>query len=294
MGRDTKIAWAEASHNFWTGCNKVSQGCKHCYAERIMRGYGQPFKDVRRTKGFDAPRHWDEPARIFTCSMSDFFHPAADPWRDEAWEVIRATPWHTWMILTKRPERIAAALPPGWLESFRHVWLGVSVENQAATPRLDVLAGVEASVRFVSCEPLLGPLDLQPWLVPRCPSCETVLGDRYGTWVVRQGKWAHYCGGYPYGEAKPTRAALDWVQVGGESGPDFRPMSMGWALKLYRQCAEYNVPYYFKQQAGPHTNYQPWLEFDGGQITARQFPPEELGGDPNSKPHQLTLFGSED
>lgn len=167
MGKQTKIEWTNATWNPWYGCHKVSLGCDHCYAERDMTHYGRDFQIVQRAsdKTFYAPLSWKEPLLILTCSWSDFFIPQASPWREEAWRVMKQTPQHTYQLLTKRPGyAVSWYREHGWLPN---VWLGVTVENQRYAPRLDVLARVPAKVRFVSCEPLLSPLNLLKWLQPR-------------------------------------------------------------------------------------------------------------------------------
>jgi protein gp37 len=158
MGKKTAISWTNSSHNFWIGCHKVSPGCKLCYAERQMKQYGRDFKTVTRTVGFAKPLKWKEPRMIFVNSWSDFFIEEADRWREDAWDIIRKTPHHTYQVLTKRPERIPDSLPADWGEGWPHVWLGVSIETQAYMHRAKELIEVPAAVRFVSAEPLLGPL----------------------------------------------------------------------------------------------------------------------------------------
>lgn len=173
MGRDTQIEWTNDTWNPWQGCAKVSPGCAHCYMYRDKRRYGQDGSIVVRSSKttFYEPLKRQDPSRIFTCSWSDFFIDEADPWRSEAWDVIRRTPHHTYQILTKRPERMLAHLPEDWGEGWPHVWLGVSVENARwAARRLPLLQAVPASVRFLSAEPLLTPiphLDLQgiQWVI---------------------------------------------------------------------------------------------------------------------------------
>ena len=163
MGEKTSISWTEATHNFWWGCEAVSPGCDNCYAQHISETlWKQPFNILRRNdKNFDAPLKWLQPRRIFTCSMSDFFHADADKWRQAAWEVIRAT-GHTWQILTKRSSRIKRCLPPDWGEGYSNVWLGVSVENPDYYFRIKDLQAIPAAVRFLSLEPLLAPLPELP------------------------------------------------------------------------------------------------------------------------------------
>lgn len=116
----SNIQWTESTHNFWSGCTKVSDGCKFCYMHRIKEGKGENGSTVTRAsdKYFYAPYFDKEPKLIFTCSMSDFFIEQADSWRERAWATIKNTPWHTWQILTKRPERIKQCLPADWGDGY--------------------------------------------------------------------------------------------------------------------------------------------------------------------------------
>jgi protein gp37 len=161
MGQISGIEWTESTWNPWHGCLRVSPGCAHCYMYREKRRYGQEPSIVSKSKTtFDAPLRWQEPHVIFTCSWSDFFIEEADAWRGEAWDIIRATPRHTYQVLTKRPERIAAHLPAQW--PFTNVWLGVSIENPRFYWRIDVLTQIPSVVRFLSLEPLLAPMPSLP------------------------------------------------------------------------------------------------------------------------------------
>jgi protein gp37 len=159
MGHDTHIDWCDATWNPWQGCLKVSPGCQHCYMYADHKRYGQDPTQVRRSKTtFNAPLNpaWGKGPGTFTCSWSDWFIEQADAWRPEAWEIIRRTPQRCYLILTKRPERIADHLPEGW--PWDHVWLGVSVETPAYLWRADILRSIPAVGRFLSCEPLLADL----------------------------------------------------------------------------------------------------------------------------------------
>ena len=164
MSHNSKIKWTNATVNFWVGCKKVSAGCKNCYMFRDMERYGQNPTSIRRVSdtNFFMALTWHKAMMIFTCSWSDFFIPEADPWRDDAWKVIKDTPHHTWQILTKRPERIKECLPPDWGAGYKNVWLGVSVENKRSLHRINQLNEIDAFIRFVSFEPLLEDLELQP------------------------------------------------------------------------------------------------------------------------------------
>jgi protein gp37 len=162
VGKISPIEWTDATWNPWYGCIKISPGCQHCYMYRDQKRYGgNPF-DVSRSKTcFRDPLTWVDGRDVFTCSWSDFFIGKADPWRPEAWEIIQQTPQHTYTVLTKRPERIADHLPADW--PWPHVWLGVSIESPAYLWRADLLREIPATIRFLSCEPLLedlGTLDL--------------------------------------------------------------------------------------------------------------------------------------
>lgn len=228
MGRETAIEWTDATWNPWSGCTKVSPGCAHCYAERLSERFGRDFATVQRAPAarFGQPHRWERelvrrargavirPLRVFTCSMSDFFHEAADAWRADAWQVMRQTPHLIYQVLTKRPERIAAQLPGDWgPHGYPNVWLGVSTEYQRqADERIPRLLALPASLRFVSAEPLLGPLDLRDYL--RGPS------------------------------------GVEWVIVGGESGAGHRPLDVQWVRALREQCGTAGVPFFFKQHGG--------------------------------------------
>lgn len=230
MGDKTAISWADKTWNPWQGCTKVSPGCAHCYMYREKTRYGQEPATVVRSMPatFNAPLQWTEPGRVFTCSWSDFFHEDADEWRAEAWDIIRRTPQLTYMILTKRPERIAECLPAGWGAGWPHVWLGTSVENQHwADIRIPLLLGIPATVRFLSCEPLLGPVDLRNWLVPR------------GHVIGLVSAWGD--------QSFNTKPPLNWVIAGGESGPGARPMHPDWVRSLRDQCQAAGVSFHFKQ-----------------------------------------------
>jgi protein gp37 len=228
MGYTTGIEWTNRTHNFWYGCKKVSQGCAHCYAEREMMKFGRDFKAVTRAKGFDKPLSWKESAKVFVNSWSDFFIEEADPWRAEAWDIIRRTPHLTYQILTKRTENILDRLPKDWGTGWPNVWLGMSAEDQAnADKRIPRLFDIPAAVRFISAEPLLGPIDLD---------------------------MAYY--------------VPDWVIVGGESGPNCRPMNPDWARSIRDQCEEAGVAFFYKQSGG-------WPNKHGiipEDLNIRQFP----------------------
>jgi protein gp37 len=224
MSDKSAIEWTEATWNPVTGCDRVSPGCDHCYALSLaarLKAMGQA-KYQRdgdpRTSGpgfgvtvhedeLDTPRQWRRPRVIFVNSMSDLFHPRVPT--DFIWQVfdvMAETPQHTYQVLTKRPHR-ARALLRDWVPT-PNVWFGVSIESDEYVGRADVLRGVPAAIRFLSCEPLLGPL----------PSLDLT--------------------------------EIDWVIVGGESGPEFRPLQERWALDIRDQCQRDGVAFFFKQWGG--------------------------------------------
>ena len=231
MMAETKIEWADYSWNPWYGCHKVSQGCKNCYMFREQRMYGRDPEVVVRSKTqFDWPLRFVKrvragqalSGRVFACSWSDWFIKDADPIREEAWEIIRNTPELTYMILTKRPERFAACLPSDWGGGWKNVWLGVSAEDQMnANKRIPILLDTLAVIRFVSAEPLLDEIDLGNYI------CET-----YSKGDLTLGRY------------------LDWVIVGGESGPNHRPMQVEWVRSILDQCLATGVAFFFKQWGG--------------------------------------------
>jgi len=247
MGQTSAIEWTDASWNPWQGCTKISDGCKFCYMFDGMARYGKDGSLVRRSAPptFRLPlrRHRDGSylippgAKCFTCSWSDWFHDAADAWRPEAWDIIRARPDVTFQIVTKRPERIADCLPADWGSGYKNVWLIITAESQKwLDVRIGHLLKVPAVVRGLSCEPLLGPIDLK-------------LGQSEGDPT----------------EAEPFRERADllhWVIVGGESGHHARPMHPEWARGIRDQCQAAGVAFFFKQ----------WGEFvPGVHETARGF-----------------------
>ena len=231
MGATTGIAWADATWNCWQGCTKVSAGCAHCYMYREKTQYGQDPSIVVRSKPatFNAPLKWDAGKRVFVCSWSDFFHEAADAWRADAWSIIRQRTDLTFLILTKRIERVSKLLPwgPGVAKPPRHVWLGVSVEDQAtADTRIPLLLQTPAEVRFVSVEPMLGPVDLEPYLPLRCCSGEDCCCR---------------------GTTLTPPPHVDWVILGSESGQQARLCDTAWIRQAVQQCQAAGIPAFVKQ-----------------------------------------------
>jgi protein gp37 len=262
VAETTTIEWTDRTWNPVTGCTKISAGCDHCYAETIaerFRGHAAFPKgfDVQiRADKVNTPLTWRKPVRVFVNSMSDLFHDQVDQaWIADIFAVIAASPRHTFQLLTKRHARMRNLLnDPAWVEEARsralgkglpaadwtwplpNLWLGVSVENQKwADIRIPALTQTPAAVRFLSCEPLLGPVWIREHIWQACACCE---GEGHDEACPRCAD-AHCDSGH-------TRQ-IDWVIVGGESGRNARAMHPDWARSLRDQCTENHVPFFFKQ-----------------------------------------------
>ena len=217
MSTQSTIEWTEATWNPVTGCTKISPGCKHCYAERMayrlkemgQRNYANGFELTLHEHMLEKPLSWRKPQLIFVNSMSDLFHDAVPvPFIQRAFDVMRRATWHQFQVLTKRAERLLELSTE--LDWSDNVWMGVSVENGDYQFRIDLLRQSRARYKFLSLEPLLGPL---PDLNLR---------------------------------------GIDWVIVGGESGPGARPMKEDWVLEIRDNCKASGVPFFFKQWGGVH------------------------------------------
>ena len=288
----TLIEWTDATWNPVRGCSRVSEGCRHCYAERMAARFsrsGQPFAGFAHLvdgkprwtgkiglvqSALDLPLCWRKPRRIFVNSMSDLFHEnLPDGAIDRIFAVMALTPRHTFQILTKRPARMRTYLTDGevyrridWWNAetcsgdfydaaaaareqrfgiehpwpLPNVWLGVSVEDQAtADARLPLLLDTPAAGRFVSAEPLLGPVTIDDFLPAPFPALDRAVSGRRGP-------------------------CLDWVIAGGESGPGARPMHPDWARSLRDQCAPARVAFFFKQWGAwwPAPDTDTWSTYD--------------------------------
>lgn len=241
MGKQTGIEWTNHTFNPWWGCTKVSPGCANCYAERDSKRWGQEWGKgaPRRVFGdnhWKDPLHWNEQARrdgvrrrVFCASMADVFEEEAPVGQlDRLWDLIRRTPNLDWQLLTKRPHLIASKLPADWGQGFPNVWLGTSVEDQKrAEERIPELLKVPARIHFLSCEPLLGPVDLEDLSVPVF-TYETDDHTDAESGLVRVG-------------------GIDWVIAGGESGPNARPVHPDWLRMLRTQVEEAGAAFFFKQ-----------------------------------------------
>ena len=235
MGSNSKIEWTEHTFNPWMGCAKVSTGCANCYAEGIIKRTGQDAWGVHAGRKMMSDAYWEKPLswqkkaaaadrfdRVFCASMADVFEEHRSPFvnarllveRLRLFSLIDETPNLIWLLLTKRPENIIQYLESEALERWGgafpdNVCIMTSVENQEqAGKRIPLLADVPATYRGLSVEPLIGPLDLSDWLITD---------------------------------------TIDWVIVGGESGPKARPMHPFWASNLWRQCKQADIPFFFKQ-----------------------------------------------
>ena len=221
----TKIEWADEVLNVVTGCTPVSAGCQNCYARRMHGRFSkEPFSEVKfHPERLDQPLRWLNPRRIFVCSMGDLFHEdVPDEFISRVFGRMRCANQHTFMILTKRPERMR-----WFIWNLPNVWLGVSVENQStADERIPMLLKTPAAVRFVSVEPMLGPVDLL--------SIKTSDGDGPSRELIWIGEGA----------------GIGWVICGAETGPGARPMDPTWARDLRDQCREAHVRFFMKQMSG--------------------------------------------
>lgn len=340
MADRTPIEWADATWNPITGCSRVSEGCRHCYAEIMAARFSKPgqwgeglAQIVRKPDGsadhrwtgqvrlneraLTQPLRWRKPRRIFVCSTSDLFHEGVpDEWLDRVFAVMALAPQHTFMVLTKRPERVreyltrcddrgrwpamdyaalmaatgswstpALDLRNGW--PLPNVWVGTSIEDQAtADARIPHLLATQAAVRFLSAEPLLGPVDLRHWLKGcwecaeecgwRCAETEGPTKERChacGWSGSGAGEFCPECGAQDFGgvcdnceanavQYHPDTPCLDLVIVGGESGPGARPMHPDWPRALRDQCVAAGTAFFFKQWGG----WQPRRQAEPGDL----------------------------
>jgi protein gp37 len=268
MGDTTAIEWTQSTWNPVTGCTKVSPGCDHCYAERVterFHGRGSFERVVLHPERLDKPLRWSKPRKVFVNSMSDLFHDdVPEGFIGAVFEIMARAERHTFQILTKRHARMRAMLnrwategmvvdggylwaphrplgdsrwtAPLWTPP-QNVWLGVSVEDQKwADIRIPALLDTPAAVRFLSCEPLLGPIDLGRALTQHTIGLN--LDDCLRCCTVSE---VHGGMGHPYIDP------IGWVIVGGESGPGARPMHPYWARSIRDQCIAAGVPFFMKQ-----------------------------------------------
>lgn len=210
MGLKTKIEYVSATHNFWYGCTKISEGCKNCFAERMYkRFWGKDFSKIVKSKNFDAPLKWKKPQLILVNDMSDFFHKDVPfNWFDEAIEIMASAHWHTFLLLTKRANNLKKLFKINELKNnhIPNIWLGVSVENQkTADERIPELLKIPHFKKWISFEPMLDSIK------------------------IAQG--------------------VDWVVCGGETGKGARFMKPEWAIRLKEQCWRGKIPFFMKQMS---------------------------------------------
>jgi protein gp37 len=267
---ETTIEWTDYSFNSHHGCTKVSPACDNCYAETWSKRTGHPdlwgVNAGRRTFG---EKHWLEPIkwdlkamgndpgaprpRVFCNSMSDVFdnHEGVTAARERLWRLIKATQGLDWLVLTKRIGNVPRMLPADWGEGYPNVWLGISVCNQDEADRdIPKLLQIPAMVRFLSCEPLLGRIDLFPFQKGVCTYCagagELAAGGATTTFPEDDDGMTrcYECGGTGLWEDNP---GLSWVIAGGESGAGARHMDVFWATNLRCECAAQQIPFFMKQ-----------------------------------------------
>ncbi|MBB6053324.1 DUF5131 family protein [Armatimonas rosea] len=288
MAKDSKIEWTHHTFNPWRGCTKVSEGCKHCYAEtlskrnpKVLGIWGPQGTRVMASESmWREPLKWNEEARaagerhrVFCASLADVFE-GPETCSEEAYQVVReareklfrlieATPDLDWLLLTKRPENMMKFCPWPWANLWpRNVWAGTSVENQsAADKRIPELLNVPAKYRFLSCEPLLGRLDILPAIGAWCSCGWRQVSPRQ----IDRSLATHLDSNNPCprcGESVSlSPRGIHWVIAGGESGSDARPMHPDWARSLRDQCQSAGVSFFFKQ----HGEYRQ-AEGDEGRL----------------------------
>jgi protein gp37 len=328
----TTIEWTDQTWNPVTGCTKVSQGCKHCYAERVFprTAAGQyvdlPHDDdatewpvrprrftdvVMHHDRLEQPLHWRKPRMVFVNSMSDLFHEdVPDEFIDKVFAVMALCPQHTFQVLTKRPERMlsyltghaaggrniyaaAQAIPmprgkdkPDTCWPFSHVWLGVSVEDQeTADERIPLLLQTPAAMRFVSYEPALGPVDFTRLRVPDGKP------DEFGAVAVNAPVEINPLARSWIGTLRIEYAmghGIDWLIIGGESGPKARPCDVQWARDTIAQCKAAGVPVFVKQLGACVTGQINHEANEGYGVVAARLD-DRKGGDPSEWPEDLRV-----
>ena len=314
MAENTKIEWTHHTFNPVRGCKKVSDGCKNCYAEKMSKRNPETLgvwgddgvRAIAAESYWKQPVKWNRDAekdgerrRVFCASLADVFEDRPE-WiepRARLFDLIRQTPNLDWLLLTKRPDNIIHSIyqlpldfwpeetremARNWLYGLppKNVWLGTSVENQEqADKRIPELLKVPAKVRFLSCEPLLGPVDIGRWLCcARCGRGEVARQDAFGTWFHQTKNGCFPCATPQVGRGEAV-SNIHWVIVGGESGPNARPMHPDWARRLRDQCKAANVPIFIKQMGSEYARRHhfsdpkggDWLEW-AAEFRFREFP----------------------
>lgn len=301
MAENTNIEWADHTFNPWVGCTKINPACDNCYAEGWSKRSGRAVWGAKADRQRTTPTNWQKPIkwnkalegtgkrqRVFCASLADVFdnHKSILPeWRLDLWQLIKDTPNLDWLLLTKRPQNIEKYIPEFWDEIKGHVWLGTTVEDQKrADMNIPHLLKHDCAVRFVSCEPLLGPIDLMNkasfstlWLGGQrgCGGTHTHSG-RKGDYIHGE---LHNCNPRLPHHHHDNRCnkGIDWVIAGGESGPNARPSNPEWFRSLRDQCADAAVPFLFKQ----------WGEY-------RPVCPHFLDGDIDISKHYQDTYSGQD
>lgn len=266
---ESKIEWTDSTWSPVTGCSKVSQGCKNCYAERIAERFwkNRKFTEVRmHPERLDQPLKWRKPRKIFVNSMADLFHESVtDIFISQIFDVIEKCPQHIFQILTKRPARMYGYYIQHPIHAMKNVWTGISCEDQAtADERIPFLLQTPAAIRFISAEPLLGKIDLtkilyqyvSEWInadnspIPKYLDC------------LRDVNYLNTTTG------KVESKKISWVIVGSESGPHARPCEEKWIREIKNQCVAADVPFFYKQftvngkKIGtPELDGKKWIDF---------------------------------
>ena len=255
MAETTGISWTNSTWNPVTGCQRVSPGCDHCYAlelaERMRGAPGWPvgFDLQLREKALRYPVKWKTPRRIFVNSMSDLFWQAIpEDYLRRVWDVMLEADQHIYQVLTKRPHLATQKIERLGLEMADHIWMGVSVESQRfADHRIPELSKIPAKVRFLSCEPLLGELDLWQWLHP-LRGVDVITARMIGQGMFNSDQ----------ADSMRRSPDLQWVIVGGESGKARRPLEWDWVRSIRDQCSAADVAFYLKQGSAlrPDQDYE--------------------------------------
>jgi len=261
MAEDSGISWTHNTQNFWLGCDTVAPECSKCYISRILSKQGrEPWGKIYRSQTWEDPWEWEAECtvneyakRVFTCSLSDFFHVKADPWRKQAWRIIKRTPHLVWLILTKRPERIEAFLPHDWGNGYSNVWLGVSTGCRKTLNKMDTLRRIPAAVRWVSAEPLIEDISADINL------------EGFG-WVVVGGESGS---GNEYLWKPATKLGDDLENEDGR-----RTMRYQWAASLRDKTKAAGLPFMFKQVTAPRSGFG-YNALDGKDW--HEFPPAPNG-----------------
>ena len=275
MGKESGIEWTESTLNVVTGCDKVSQGCKNCYAERdwarLARNensiyYGREFTDVMiHPERLELPKRWTKPRKIFVNSMSDLFHDDVPiDFIEKVYQMMSECPQHTFQILTKRAKRMSEIYASwtirsdmrGLFSTLSNVWVGVSVENQETfDERVPLLLDTGAKVKWLSMEPLLGRVEI----------FDREAFDCLPSYLKWQGK---------------DCVALDWVVIGGESGPKARAMNPEWVRIIIEDCERLNIPVMFKQWGEWAPDEEGVPTRVGKKVAGRLFDGSEYNGYP--------------